>query len=51
MTLAMITTYACEAKLKKTSPKFLIAQTTTKTKKEANNTVKIALLLDTSNRY
>ena len=45
----MSTSYACETKLKKPSPKPLIAQAKIKPKKETNNTVKIALLLDTSN--
>ena len=49
ITLAMSTSYACEAKLKKPSSKPLIAQAKIKPKKETNNTVKIALLLDTSN--
>lgn len=49
MTFALTTTYGCELKTKKTPTKPLIAQVVTDTKKETNNIVKIALLLDTSN--
>lgn len=47
--ITMSTTYACESKINKSSLKPLEAKTIVTTKKEANNTVKIALLLDTSN--
>ena len=47
--ITMSTTYACESKIKKSALKPLASKTIVTTKKEANNTVKIALLLDTSN--
>ncbi|MEO9894262.1 vWA domain-containing protein, partial [Aurantibacter sp.] len=42
-------TYSCELTTKKTAPEPLIAQALVNEEKEMNNTVKIALLLDTSN--
>ncbi|MRI02459.1 VWA domain-containing protein [Kriegella sp. EG-1] len=42
-------TYSCELTQKKVTPQPLIAQAMVNDEKEANNTVKIALLLDTSN--
>lgn len=49
MTLAFATTYGCELKTKSNSKQQLIAHALVDDKKESNNTVKIALLLDTSN--
>ncbi|QLG44521.1 vWA domain-containing protein [Costertonia aggregata] len=49
MAFTLATSTACEAKTKKTSKETLIAQVMTNKEKTANNTVKIALLLDTSN--
>ena len=49
MAVTMSTTYAREAKVKKSSLEPLVAQAIADTQKEASNTVKIALLLDTSN--
>lgn len=49
MAISMSTTYACEPKVKKSSLEPLVAQVIVDTEKEASNTVKIALLLDTSN--
>lgn len=49
MTLAFTTTYGCELKTKKNNKEQLTAHALTEDKKESNNTVKIALLLDTSN--
>lgn len=49
MAITMSTTYACEAKVKKSSLQSLVTQAKVDTEKEASNTVKIALLLDTSN--
>ena len=49
LSLATISTYGCMPKKEKQSINPLIAHAITPKKKEANNTVKIALLLDTSN--
>ncbi len=49
LSLATISTYACMPKKEKQSIDPLIAHAITTEKKESNNTVKIALLLDTSN--
>lgn len=49
MGLAMISTYACTPKKAKKNSEHLVAYTTSKEEKVSNNTVKIALLLDTSN--
>lgn len=49
MTLALSTTYGCELKPKNNTKDQLIAHAVLNDEKEANNTVKIALLLDTSN--
>ncbi len=49
MTLAFTTAYGCEIKAKKTNTEALIAQAITEKTEPKNNTVKIALLLDTSN--
>jgi len=51
LTLTCITTTACNAKSKKTTNEPIIAQATipSNEEKKENNTVKIALLLDTSN--
>jgi hypothetical protein len=49
MALTMSTTYACELKVKDKKPETLIAQAHVIEHKHVNNTVKIALLLDTSN--
>lgn len=48
MTLSLTTTYGCETKAKKNT-KTLIAHAITNDTEPTNNTVKIALLLDTSN--
>ncbi len=45
----MISAFGCELKSKKSDAQFLIAHALKDKEKEANNTVKIALLLDTSN--
>ena len=45
----LATSYGCEQHSKKTTEQPLMAHAVTSTEKEANNTVKIALLLDTSN--
>ncbi len=49
MALTMSNSYACELKVKDKKPETLIAQATIVEHKNVNNTVKIALLLDTSN--
>ncbi len=49
MTFAFATTYGCELKTKKTTTEPLIAHAFVDDEKASNNTVKIALLLDTSN--
>jgi len=49
MTFAFATSYGCEIGAKKLKTDPLIAEALISEKKEANNTVKIALLLDTSN--
>ena len=49
MTLTVAATFGCELKAKKSDSEFLIAQAIVNEEKESNNTVKIALLLDTSN--
>ncbi len=49
LSLATVSTYGCMPKKEKQSQKPLIAHAITKEKKDSNNTVKIALLLDTSN--
>lgn len=49
MSLATISTYGCMPKKEKKAPEPLVAHGTIKEKKASNNTVKIALLLDTSN--
>lgn len=49
MTLALSTTYGCELKTKNKHKEPLIAHAVLNDEKESNNTVKIALLLDTSN--
>jgi len=50
MTLTFSTAYGCEMKVKKTAePLPLTAQSIANNRKETSNTVKIALLLDTSN--
>lgn len=49
MTLALSTTYGCELKTKSNHKEPLIAHAVLNDEKESNNTVKIALLLDTSN--
>lgn len=49
MSLATISTYGCMPKKEKKSSKPLVAEATIIKEKVSNNTVKIALLLDTSN--
>lgn len=49
LSLATVSTYGCVPKKEKKSQEPLIAQAISEDEKEANNTVKIALLLDTSN--
>lgn len=49
MAISMTTAYSCELKIKESQTEPLIAQAVVDTEKESNNTVKIALLLDTSN--
>ena len=49
MAASMTTVYSCEFKTKSPEPEPLIAHAIPDTEKESNNTVKIALLLDTSN--
>lgn len=49
MAVSMTTAYSCEFKTKSTETEPLIAQAIVNEEKEPNNTVKIALLLDTSN--
>lgn len=49
LALTMTTAYGCETKTKKRVSEPLIAHAVVKEEKESNNTVKIALLLDTSN--
>lgn len=49
LSFTLATAYACEPKIKKRKTAPLIAQASIGDEKESNNTVKIALLLDTSN--
>ncbi|MBM1106016.1 VWA domain-containing protein [Aurantibacter crassamenti] len=49
MAISMTTAYSCEFASKKATSEPLIAQAVINEKEEPNNTVKIALLLDTSN--
>jgi len=49
MAVSMTTAYSCEFKTKSTETEPLIAQAIVNEEKKPNNTVKIALLLDTSN--
>jgi len=49
MAFTFATTYGCELKTKKINTEPLLAQASVKDRKTSNNTVKIALLLDTSN--
>ncbi|MEO1010026.1 MAG: vWA domain-containing protein [Bacteroidota bacterium] len=47
--LLMTSLYGCEPALKRNDKQLLVAQSTLENEKPSNNTVKIALLLDTSN--
>ncbi len=49
LALTITTAYGCETKLQKNKERILIAEAIEKKEESANNTVKIALLLDTSN--
>ncbi len=49
LTLSMGTTFGCDIRPKKNRTEPIVAQATMDTKKPSNHTVKIALLLDTSN--
>jgi len=49
MAISMATVYGCDFKTKSSDIEPLMAHATVENKKESNNTVKIALLLDTSN--
>jgi hypothetical protein len=49
MSLTMASAFSCELKTKKADPELLVAHAIANEEKESNNTVKIALLLDTSN--